>query len=80
MKICGGVVTAPPFLTTGLNGEWSASCPFCFTPEARSSGTHEIGDWLGPRVGLDAVKKRDLLPLQGLESHFLAHPSSRYTN
>jgi hypothetical protein len=59
----GSVVVAQPLLTTALDGEWSALCFFCFSPEARASDTHEIGDWLGPRVGLDAVKKRDLLPL-----------------
>jgi hypothetical protein len=61
-----------------LDGERSASCSCCFTPKERASGTYEIGGWLGPRVCIDAVKKIDLLPLQGIESQFLAHPSHRY--
>jgi len=41
-------------------GEWSASCPGRFTPTERASCTHWIGDWVGPRAGLDAVVKRKI--------------------
>jgi hypothetical protein len=30
------------------------------TPGERAPDTHCIGDWVGPRVGLDAVEKRNL--------------------
>jgi hypothetical protein len=41
-------------------GEWSASCPGCFTPRERAPGTHWIGDWVGPRAILDTVVKRKI--------------------
>jgi hypothetical protein len=48
MKTCGGV------------GEWSVSRPCRFTPEERATGIHCIGGWMGPKVGLDSVKKRKM--------------------
>jgi len=36
-------------------GEWSASCPGCFTPMERAPGTHWMGGWVGPRAVLDTV-------------------------
>jgi len=46
-------------LTSALNGgEWSASRPGCFTARERAAGTHQRGGWVGPRAGLDTVKKR----------------------
>jgi hypothetical protein len=51
----GGI--APPFLNWELDGgELSASHPFCFTPEEIDPGTHWIGGWMGPRIGLEAVE------------------------
>jgi hypothetical protein len=41
-------------------GEWSASCPDCFTPRERAPRTHWIGDWVGPRAVLEAVVKRQI--------------------
>jgi hypothetical protein len=41
-------------------GEWSASRPGHFTPMERTPFTHWIGDWVGPRVVLDAVVKRKI--------------------
>jgi hypothetical protein len=35
-------------------------------PRGKSPGTDWIGDWVGPRVGLDAVEKT-FLPLPGIE-------------
>jgi hypothetical protein len=53
---------APPFLASTLyGGEWSATRPCRFTPGERAPGTHRIGGWVGPRVGLDAVEKRKVL-------------------
>jgi hypothetical protein len=33
--------------------------------DGKLRGTHVIGDWEGPSAGLDAVKKRKILPLPG---------------
>jgi hypothetical protein len=54
MKTWGSGGIAPPFLTSALDGgEWSASRPCRFTP-----GTHWIGGWVSPRIGLDGEEKR----------------------
>jgi hypothetical protein len=48
-------------LTSALvGGEWSASRPGRFTPREKTSGSHWIGGWVGPRAGLDAVVKRKI--------------------
>jgi hypothetical protein len=57
----GGI--APPFLTSELG----------FTPGEIAPGTHWIGGWMGPSASLDAVEKRQILPLPGIEPR----PSSR---
>jgi hypothetical protein len=47
-------------------------------PREGTPGTHWIGGWVGPRAGLDDVKKRKFLILPGLE---LVQPvASRYTD
>jgi hypothetical protein len=47
-------------LTLGLDGgECSASLPTCFTPE-RAPDPYWIGGWVGPRVALDMVVKRNI--------------------
>jgi hypothetical protein len=52
------------FLTSALvGGDWSSSRPGPFTPGERAPGTHWIGGWVGPRAGLDDVKKRKILSL-----------------
>jgi hypothetical protein len=47
-------------------GEWRYGSTILdlgrFTP-----GIHWIGGWVGRRVGLDAVKKRNILSLPGLK-------------
>jgi hypothetical protein len=46
------------FLTSALvGGECSASCPGRFTPGERAPDIHWIGGWVGPRTGLDDMKK-----------------------
>lgn len=46
---CESDCTAPPFLTPAIyGGKWSASCPRRFMSKRQS----------GPRVGLDAVGKK----------------------
>jgi hypothetical protein len=62
----GGI--APPFLTSALDGgEWSASSLGRFTPKEIAVGIHWIRGRVGPRTGLDAVKKRKTLSLLGIE-------------
>jgi hypothetical protein len=69
MKTYGGVdVKIHVFLTLALvGGEWSASRPNRFAPVERAPGTHWIGCWGDPRVGLDDAEKRKFLTLPGLE-------------
>jgi hypothetical protein len=43
------------FLTLAFGGEWSASRPGRFTPD-----THWIGGWVGPKAGLDNMKRKFL--------------------
>jgi hypothetical protein len=43
---------APPFLTS------AASVRCRFTAGERATGTHWIGGWVGPTIGLDTVEKR----------------------
>jgi hypothetical protein len=53
---------SPCILTSALDGgEWSASYSGRFNPRERALGTHSIGGWVGPRAGLDAVVKRQIL-------------------
>jgi hypothetical protein len=64
------------FLTSALVlGEWSASRTGSFTHGERGPGTHWIGGWVGPRVGLDDVEKRNLLTLPGFELRPLGRPA-----
>jgi hypothetical protein len=52
----------PSFLTSALVGsEWSASRLGRFAPGEIAPGTHWIGGWMGPRIGLEAVQKRKIL-------------------
>jgi len=58
---CGVDVWLHAFLTSALDGgQWSASRPGRFTPRERGPGTHWIGGWVGPIVGLNAVAKRKI--------------------
>jgi hypothetical protein len=72
------------FLTSPLlRGEWSASRPCRFTRWERAPGTHWMGGWVGPRVGLDDVEKREFLTIPGLELRdpLVVQPvASRYTD
>jgi hypothetical protein len=64
-------------------GEWSAFRPSRFTPRERVPGTHWIGDWVGPRAGLDKVSKRKI-PSPRRESNpdrpIVQPVASRYTD
>jgi hypothetical protein len=48
-------------------GEWSGTCPSCFTPRERAPSTHWIGGWMGSRAGLDMVSEKNSQPLPGIE-------------
>jgi len=49
------------FLSSVLDGgEWLASRHGRLISESRAPGTHWIGDWVGPRSGLDAVVKNPI--------------------
>jgi len=63
IKIYGGdEVQFQVFLTSAVDAaKWSASRSDRFTPGKTAPGTRWIGDWMGPKAGLDAVKKRILV-------------------
>jgi hypothetical protein len=62
----GGIV--PPFLTLALyRGEWLASHPDHSIPGERGTSTYRVGGWVDPRISLDAVQKRKILPLLRIE-------------
>jgi hypothetical protein len=69
MKTYGGMdVYIHAFLYSALfGGEWSASRPGRFTLGERAPCTLWIGDWVGPRTGLEYVEKRKISPLPVLE-------------
>jgi len=61
----GAEIYLHAFLTLALDGgEWSASCPRCFTPS-----NHWVGEWVGPSASLDVMVRRKIpsLPLPGIE-------------
>jgi hypothetical protein len=59
---------APPLLFSALDrGEWTISRPGCFTPRERAPDSHLKEGWLDPTAGVDAVEKKNLLPLPGIE-------------
>jgi hypothetical protein len=69
MRRSGGMeLEFQAFLTSALDGDgWSASRSGRFTPRERTSSTHWIGGWVGPRAGLDSAVKKNSQPLPGLE-------------
>jgi hypothetical protein len=60
MKTYGEQSIATPFLTSALDAS-------CFTPTESTLGTQWIGGCAGPRVGVDTVEKRNILPLPRIE-------------
>jgi hypothetical protein len=61
MKMYGGVKVDQPLLTSALGGdEESHSYAGRFTPGERAQGTHWIGNWVGLRTCLDAMKMRKM--------------------
>jgi hypothetical protein len=63
------------FFTTALDGgKWSASHLGRFIPEERTPVTHWIGDSVGPKARLEAVERRKIFRLPGLELRPLGYP------
>jgi hypothetical protein len=70
--------TAPPFLTSALDGgEWSVWRPCRFTHGEGAPGIYWILGWVGPRVRLDAVEKRNILRCRELNP---GRPARCYTD
>jgi hypothetical protein len=59
MKTYGGVeMYFHAFLTSALGiGDWSASHTSRFTLGKRTSSTHCVGGWVGPRAGLNVASE-----------------------
>jgi hypothetical protein len=54
------------FLTSPVvEGKWLTSRSCRFTPGERAPSAHWIGRWVGPRTGLDDVKRRRKLAPTG---------------
>jgi hypothetical protein len=48
-------------MVSALDGDlWSASRPSSFATGERAPGTYWIESWVGPRAGMEAVKKRKI--------------------
>jgi hypothetical protein len=70
-------------LTSALDeDEWSASRPGRFTPRERAPGTYWLGGWVGPRAGLDAVKRKIPSPRResNLRDPIVQPAAQRYTD
>jgi hypothetical protein len=81
MEACEGLdIWIHVFLTLALvGGEWSASCPGCFTPSEIASSTRWIGGWVGLRTSLDDMEKiLDPARTQTLTPCHPAHSQSLY--
>jgi hypothetical protein len=71
LKSYGGWVTAPRIRSLGARGEWSALRSDCLTPREQAPGTHCVGRSMSPRHRLDHTDNEILLPLSGIDHHFL---------
>ena len=65
-------------LTSGLDGGWVVNAtPRPLYPGERH-GTHCIGGWVGPRVGLDGMRK--ISPPPGFDPRTVQPAASHYTD
>jgi len=55
---CGSGDIAPRILDLGTR--WRCGQLHALAVRERAPGTHWIGDWMGPKAGLDAVVKRKI--------------------
>jgi hypothetical protein len=53
--------------------------PAALLPGEAAPVTHCLGGWVGPRAGLDDVKKRKFLTLPGLELRPLGRPARSHS-
>jgi hypothetical protein len=66
----------PHFFNLRISWRWVVSfTPLSLYPREKAPGIHSIGEWVGPRAGLDHAKKRKCLPLPGLELQPLRPPA-----
>jgi hypothetical protein len=65
----GGIASLIISLGAGWS-EWSASRPDCYIRQERAPNTCWIGGWASPESFQDAVEKRIILPLFGIEPSF----------
>jgi hypothetical protein len=49
-------------------------------PQWQNPGTHWVGDWLGPRVGMDILERKKFLFLTGIKPGQFSPYDSRCTN
>jgi hypothetical protein len=62
--IWGSVGTAPPFLTSALDGDkWLNSRPSHLTLVEIAPGIHWIGDWVGPKAHLAGNRTQAVRPI-----------------
>jgi hypothetical protein len=73
MKTQGRVDVQTHILLTSVlvRGERSASRPGRIAPGKTTPGTHLIGDWVGPRTGLDDGKRENSRPYRDWNSDLL---------
>ena len=77
----GGSKGLPPLiLHLGTTwGEWLASSTNRFDPAKWVPGTHRVGGWVGPKFGLDTLRKRKTT-FQGLNHGTSRSKASYYTD
>jgi hypothetical protein len=46
-------------LKLGIRLAWSPSLSYCFIPRKKAPDTHQIEGWVGPRVSLDIMERRE---------------------
>jgi hypothetical protein len=59
-------------LDLGTNVSDQLHAPEALPPREIAVGTHGLGGWMDPKAGLDDVKKRIVLPVQGIETRLFA--------
>jgi hypothetical protein len=67
MKAYGRVQGKLQHSASALAGKWPASRPGPLYPLGKSSGTYWVGGWVDLEVSLDALEKREMLLLPGIE-------------
>jgi hypothetical protein len=68
------------FLDLGTSWRRVVSSMSLLLPPPPQLGTHWVGGWVDPRVGLDNMGNLKFLILLGLEVRLLGRPASRHTD